>query len=212
MTQPQPAPQPLLLGEADARPALVLAPGAGAPCTSPWMEAFTRLLGERGLTVFRFDFPYMLRAQREHRRLPPDRPAVLRDAWLRVIERLGGAGGLVIGGKSMGGRIASAIADEVGALGLLCLGYPFHPPGRPERLRTAHLRDLRTPALILQGERDPFGRPEELASWQLAPTVRVRWIPDGDHSFKPRVRSGHTLASNLRWAADTAAEFVASLA
>ncbi len=107
----------------------------------------------------------------------------------------------VLGGKSMGGRMASLIADQTGAAGLVCLGYPFHPPGRPERLRTEHLAMLRTPTLICQGERDPFGRPDEVARYDLSHAIRLAWIPDGDHSFKPRKRSGRTWEANLDLAA-----------
>jgi predicted alpha/beta-hydrolase family hydrolase len=77
------------------------------------------------------------------------------------------------------------------------LGYPFHPPGRPDRLRTAHLANLRTPALIVQGTRDPFGTPDEVSGYALARSIRICWIEDGDHSFKPRARSGRTERQNL---------------
>ena len=99
----------------------------------------------------------------------------------------------------------------VGALGLACLGYPFHPPGRPERLRTAHLRELRTPALIVQGERDPFGTREEVGSYELSAAITVAWVPDGEHSFRPRVRSGRTAEENMRLAVQLVADFVIGL-
>jgi predicted alpha/beta-hydrolase family hydrolase len=118
-------------------------------------------------------------------------------SWRDTISELGDAGRLVIGGKSLGGRIASMIADETGVRGLVCLGYPFHPPGKPEQTRTRDLERLRTPALILQGDRDPFGRPEEVSKYELSRAIRVEWLEDGDHSFEPRVRSGRTEAENL---------------
>ena len=102
-----------------------------------------------------------------------------------------------MGGKSLGGRMASLIADEVGAAALVCLGYPFHPPGRPDDLRTAHLLRLQTPTLICQGNRDPFGRPEEVAGYRLSPAIRVAWIADGDHGMVPRKASGRTWEQNL---------------
>jgi predicted alpha/beta-hydrolase family hydrolase len=111
----------------------------------------------------------------------------------------------------MGGRIASMIADEVGARGLACVGYPFHPPGKPEQLRTAHLAALRTPTLILQGTRDPFGTPDEVAGYALSPAIRVQWIEDGDHSLVPRKASGRTRAGNLQTAVEAIAAFVTSL-
>ncbi len=187
---------------------VVLAHGAGGSMDSPFLNDFARGLAARGLRVARFEFPYM-RARRETGRGgAPDREPALREAWRAAIERLGGGPALVIGGKSLGGRIASLVADEVGARGLLCLGYPFHPPGRQDRLRTRHLESLRTPALILQGTRDPFGVPDEVAGYALSEAVRVSWIEDGDHSWKPRVRSGRTLAQNLEEGVQQAAEFV----
>ena len=105
---------------------------------------------------------------------------------------LGPPGRLVLGSKSMGGRVASLIADELGVRGLVCLGYPFHPAGRPERTRTAHLAALATPALIVQGERDALGGRAEVAGYALSPSICLAWRADGDHSFKPRRASGHT--------------------
>jgi predicted alpha/beta-hydrolase family hydrolase len=87
----------------------------------------------------------------------------------------------------MGGRMASMIADEVGARALVCFSYPWHPPGKPEQPRTAHLKELRTPALILQGTRDPFGSPQEVASYTLSPSIRIDWLEGGDHSLRGRV-------------------------
>jgi predicted alpha/beta-hydrolase family hydrolase len=144
----------------------------------------------------------------EPRKKPPNREPVLRACWHAVIEELGGGAGLVIGGKSMGGRIASLIADEAGVAGLVCLGYPFHPPGRPEKLRTAHLAELRTPTLIVQGERDRLGGLDEVAEYTLSKAIELAWMPDGDHSFKPRVRSGRTEADNLADAIAAMARFV----
>jgi hypothetical protein len=110
----------------------------------------------------------------------------------------------------MGGRIASMVADEAGVIGLVCLGYPFHPPGKAEKTRTGHLENLRTPTLILQGTRDSFGSPEDVRSYRLSAAIRIEWLEDGDHSFKPRVRSGRTEADNVRAAIALAAEFIAA--
>ncbi|MGB5416696.1 MAG: alpha/beta family hydrolase, partial [Polyangiales bacterium] len=104
------------------------------------------------------------------------------------------------------------IADEVGAAGLLCLGYPFHPPGKPERLRTAHLETLRTPSLIVQGTRDPLGAEEEVAGYSLSRAIELAWMEDGDHSFKPRKRSGRTLDQNFEAAAAAAIGFIQRIA
>ena len=196
-------------GPADG-PAIVLAHGAGAPMDSPFMNAMAAGLAAAGLRVARFEFPYMHRRRAGERR-PPDREPVLRQTWKQVIAALGGGERLVIGGKSMGGRMASLVADEEGVRGLVCLGYPFHPPDQPERLRTAHLKDLRTPALIVQGTRDPFGGRDEVAGYGLAPSIRVVWMEDGDHSFKPRVSSGRTEKGNLEAAVGEVAGFVNGL-
>ena len=115
---------------------------------------------------------------------------------------------LVVGGKSMGGRVASMIADEVGATGLGCPGYPFHPPGKPEKLRTEHLADLRTPAIFCQGERDTFGTRDEIATFSLSSKIGFAWMPDGDHSFKPRKKSGFTYEQNMMAAMESVAAFV----
>jgi predicted alpha/beta-hydrolase family hydrolase len=96
----------------------------------------------------------------------------------------------------MGGRIASLVADDAGVAGLICLGYPFHPVGNPDKLRVEHLAKIKTPTLIIQGERDPFGTREEVAKYKLSRMVQVTWMVDGDHSFKPRKSSGRTEQQN----------------
>ena len=190
---------------------VVLAHGAGAPMDSPFMTEFARGLAAHGPRVVRFEFDYMKRRRTTGKGGRPDPRPALEQRWSAVIEQLGDPARLVIGGKSMGGRIASMVADRAGVAGLICLGYPFHPPGRPEKLRTAHLLELVTPALILHGTRDPFGKPEEIDAYGLPPSIRVQYVEDGDHSFKPRVRSGRTLEQNLEEAVATAAGFVAGL-
>jgi hypothetical protein len=196
----------------EAAPAtLLLAHGAGAAMDSPWMEQVAAGLAARGLRSARFEFPYMQKRRAAGARGAPDREPVLRAAWREAIDALGGGPRLVIGGKSLGGRIASLVADEVRARGLVCLGYPFHPPGRPEKLRTAHFAELRTPALIVQGTRDPFGTPDEVRRYAFAPAIRLVWIEDGDHDLRPRKSSGRTHAQNLDAALDAVAEFVARL-
>lgn len=191
---------------------LVLAHGAGAPMDSPFMNEFARGVAARGFRVARFEFPYM-RARREHgKRGAPDPPARLQDSWREVVAALGGGERLVIGGKSMGGRIASMVADGVGARGLVCLGYPFHPPGQPEKLRTAHLRELRTPTLIVQGTRDAFGLPEEVAGYALSPAIEVVWLEGGDHSWKPARSSGRTAAQNLDAGVETVSRWLGTVA
>jgi uncharacterized protein len=198
-------------GAMDAPLTLVLAHGAGAPMDHPFMNAIAEGVARKGLRVVRFEFPYMAERRISGKRRAPDREAVLMQAWRDVVAKVGKAAALVVGGKSMGGRIASMIADEVGAAGLICLGYPFHPAGDPIRTRVKHLETLRTPALILQGTRDSFGRPDEVAGYSLAAKIRIVWIEDGDHSFKPRASSGRTEAQNLAAAIEALIKFIDAL-
>ena len=186
----------LIDGPEAAPVTLLLAHGAGAPMDSATMTAAARALAGEGLRVARFEFGYMA-GRRQGVRKPPPRAESVMGEYRDAVAALG-APRVVIGGKSMGGRVASMVADELGVAGLLCLGYPFHPPGRPEQLRTRHLEGLRTPALIVQGTRDPFGGREEVAGYRLSPAIRVLWLEDGDHDLKPRKAvSGLTAAEHL---------------
>lgn len=204
----------IINGKSRAQGVLILAHGAGQGMSSPFMDAMAEGISGSGTQVIRFNFPYMIKALKSGKKAPPDREPVLLDTWKSVIQLLTAEGvtmnRLIIGGKSMGGRMASLIADDQGVGGLVCLGYPFHPPGRPEKLRTAHLENIRTPTLICQGERDSFGRPEEVAGYRLSDRIRMHWIPDGDHSFKPRKASGLDQATNLRSSIEAVAHFIES--
>jgi len=205
----------LVDGPADASWHLLLAHGAGQGRDAPFMATLAAGLAAGGLRVYRFNFPYMMQMQATGRRRPPDRAPVLQAAFIEVIETLLAQGipreRLCIGGKSMGGRMASLIADAQAVAGLVVYGYPFHPPGKPDRLRTGHLATLRTPSLICQGERDPFGRREEVTGYVLSPAIRLCWLPDGEHSFKPRRASGHSEAANLQRAVEASLAFIRSL-
>ncbi|HEY0593257.1 MAG TPA: alpha/beta fold hydrolase [Thermoanaerobaculia bacterium] len=185
----------------------LFAHGAGAPMDSAFMDQVADGLAARGIWVIRFEFPSMA-ARREGAWKPPDPQPRLLATWRRTIDAHRGAGRVFIGGKSMGGRIATMVADEAGVDGVVCFGYPFHPPGKPEQLRTAHLESIRTPLLIVQGTRDALGSREEVAPMHLAPSIRIEWIEDGDHSLKPRARSGMSYADAMRRAVDAAARFM----
>jgi predicted alpha/beta-hydrolase family hydrolase len=206
-------------GPSDAQAHIMLAHGAGAPMTSPFMETIARLLNERGLSVSRFEFEYMAMRREDGRRRPPPRAEKLVPEYeqaVRALRAQAPAGQkLIIGGKSMGGRVASLAAGELFAAGivdgLVCLGYPFHPPGKPENLRTSHLADLRCPALVVQGERDPFGTRPEVETYALSAAIRLTWAGDGDHDLGPRGGSGFTRAGNLALAADAIADFAREL-
>ena len=188
-------------GPAQADCNLILAHGAGQDMRSELMDFMAEGFAAGGLRVVRFRFPYMDQIAGDGRRRPPDREAVLLARFEAVIDEQLASGlrpeGLLIGGKSLGGRMASLVAGRRSVAGLVCLGYPFHPPGRPERLRTAHLATLTRPTLICQGTRDPFGTPDEVAGYRLSPVIRLAWIEDGEHSFKPGRRSGRTWEQNL---------------
>ena len=190
--------------------ALVLAHGAGAGMRSPFMNSFAVGLAARGLTVYRFEFPYMQEIMATGRRRPPDSAAVLERSWKEAIGRLA-LPRPVIGGKSMGGRVASLVADACAVAGLVCLGYPFHPPGKPDRTRTEHLAMLKTPTLICQGTRDPFGSRGDVASYRLSSAIELCWLEDGNRNLEPRRASGRTAQENWEEAMDRIAKFVRSL-
>ncbi|WP_347330936.1 alpha/beta family hydrolase [Marinimicrobium locisalis] len=182
---------------------LVLAHGAGAPMDSDFMNVMATGLCERGIDLWRFEFPYMAERRRTGKKRPPDRQPILLECWQTAIEEAAGDLPLLIGGKSMGGRMASLASQTPGVAGLVCLGYPFHPPGKPEKTRLEPLQNLTVPALIVQGTRDPLGGKEEVAEYDLPPSLDWLWLDDGDHDFKPRVKSGHRQSEHWQSALDT---------
>lgn len=201
-----------------ASAAIVLAHGAGAPQTHPFMVAVARALSERAFDVVTFNFLYA-----EAKRRAPDRNDVLEATWRAVIGAVRARGGaarerLYLGGKSMGGRIATqvaagggrgatqvAAAGDVGELaGLVLLGYPLHPPGKPDRLRASHLPHVRAPMLFVQGSRDPFGTPDELGHVVegLSHGTRLYVVEGGDHSLALPKSRGQTLEQVIARVAD----------
>ncbi len=194
-----------------ARARLLLAHGAGAPMDSEFMNAVAEHLPGTGIEVWRFEFPYMAARRSGGPKRPPDGQARLLESWQRAIakarEELPQGLPLFIGGKSMGGRMASLIADQESVSGLVCLGYPFHPPGKPEKRRTEHLERLQTPTLIVQGSRDRLGSREEVAAYSLSETIEFVWLEDGDHDFKPRVKSGFRQEQHWQTAAEAIINF-----
>jgi predicted alpha/beta-hydrolase family hydrolase len=198
-------------GNSKAPNRLILAHGAGAAMDSPFMDYFARHLAGNDLHVVRFEFPYMQTRRQEGTKRPPDRQPKLLESWRKVIEDLGPAKNLIIGGKSMGGRMASMIADEANAKGLICLGYPFYAPGKVDKPRIDHLKDLKTRTLIAQGERDSMGNLDAVKKYTLSPSISYHWCHDGDHSFKPRKASGVTEEENWTAAIDAIKEFILSL-
>jgi uncharacterized protein len=200
----------LIDGPKTAPKSFLFAHGAGAPMDTPFMKRVAEGVSASGFRVIRFEFPYMQRRRESGKRGAPDPQPVLMKSFHEMIDEVGGHDSLVIGGKSMGGRIATMVADDAAVLGVVCLGYPFHPPGQPAKTRTRHLEVLRTPTLIVQGTRDSFGLPEDVETYKLSRAIRIEWLDDGDHSFKPRVRSGRTEADNLRAAIALVVDFIAA--
>jgi predicted alpha/beta-hydrolase family hydrolase len=197
---------------ADTRaPVLALAPGAGAGEDHPWMQRTGGGLASRGVTVVTFDFPYRLAG----RRLPDRNPvleAAYRDAWRTITSDHGAAAAFCIGGKSMGGRIATQIT-AAGDLtpapaAAVCFGYPLHPPGRGTQRRDQHLPSITCPILFLHGSRDPFGSPEEmkeLVTW--LPRATLSLVDGGDHSLALPARQDRD-GTALERVLDAAAEWI----
>lgn len=195
-------------------PLLLLAHGAGAGMDSAFMELMASLLAERGLAVARFEFGYMAARRAGGKKRPPPKAETLGPEYQTAIIEAGKRWPertLLIGGKSMGGRVASLVADAAHSegliAGLVCLGYPFHPPNHAEKPRTAHLMTLTCPALIVQGERDPFGTKAEIDAYKLPRSIRLHWASDGDHDLGPRGGSGFTRKGNIAAAADAIVAF-----
>lgn len=190
----------------------IFAHGAGAGMDSDFMQQVGKLMASQGVSVGLFDFPYMLKAKAQNKRRPPDRAdkllASFNDALASAQQDLP----LFIGGKSMGGRMASMLVAERAAQthieGVIAFGYPFHPPGKKDTLRVAHFGDIKVPFCVVQGERDTFGKRDELSTLADTSPALIHWIEDGDHSLVPRKKSGLTQQQNWQQAADIAVCFI----
>jgi len=189
---------------------ILLAHGAGAPMDSPFMNEISTELAANGVDVFRFEFAYMA-ARRTGSRKPPPRADRLTQEFIGALDKIETGKTLFIGGKSMGGRVASMVAEGLyqsrGIAGLICLGYPFHPPAKPATLRVSDLETLTVPTLICQGTRDPFGTREQVEDYRLSEAIDLLWLEDGDHDFKPRKTSGLTQTHNIRAATKAICEW-----
>ena len=202
-------------GPASSRKTFAFTHGAGGGMGSDFMNHVAEKLGGAGIRVVRFEFPYMQKTRADGKRRPPDRASVLLETWGAVIDALG-CENLIIGGKSMGGRMASlcAVHRETAGMpvkGCICLGYPFHAPGKPEKVRAEHLAALKTPCLILQGDRDPFGTKAEISNYCLSAAINIRFVADGEHNLIPRRLSGRTQAENWEFAAVEMIRFISSI-
>ncbi len=189
---------------------VLLAHGAGAGMETPFMNTIAEGLGELGWRVKRFEFPYMIKSRERGKKSPPNALPKLQAAFLEVVKECSGP--VVLAGKSMGGRVATTILEESTAVGRVALGYPFHPPGKPGSLRIEHLQSIQKPFMVLQGERDPFGKKEEFPNKWLPSGAELHWIPDGEHSFKARKKSDATTEGNLQLAVEHIHRFCTTLA
>ncbi len=197
----------LIIDGEDNPVTFVFAHGAGAGMDHEFMQSVAKGLAFKGIRVIRFNFPYMIKRAEDGKRRPPDRAPKLLEAYQEIIEQVD-ADKLVIGGKSMGGRMASHLSELDKVAAMACLGFPFHPPGKPEKYKGEHLAELTKLCLILQGERDTFGKREEFADFDLSDSIRVEFIPDGDHSFKPRKSSGYTEQQNIALTVEKLSAFI----
>jgi hypothetical protein len=179
---------------------VVLAHGAGAGMDSDFMSAMARGLCDNGVPVVRFE---------TGTRRPPDRMPILEAAFVEQLQQY--APRCVAAGKSMGGRVASMMLAQQQCLGAISLGYPFHPPGKPENLRTDHWGQIVRPWLIVQGTRDPFGTLGEVGQYSLPESAQVEWLADGDHDFKPRKASGFRQAEHWQRAVDLMTQWLKEL-
>ncbi|GAA0858257.1 alpha/beta family hydrolase [Aliiglaciecola litoralis] len=187
---------------------LILAHGAGADKHSEFMNTMASLLCKRGVKVIRFDFPYMLAAREKQKRQPPNRMPILIDDFIDRVNDADTSLPLFVGGKSMGGRVATMLPLEKQGKGVICLGYPFHPPRKPEKHRTEHLLVSEIATLIVQGERDTFGNRERIAQYALSNAIEVKFLIAADHSFVPLKSSGLTLEQHMDAAANHIVEFM----
>lgn len=207
-------PENNLSGATDAT--LILAHGAGAPADSDFMDCLSKALAREGVKTVRFEFPYMQRAREDGRKRPPDRQPTLLAYFREVIEQVSRAAGgrIFIGGKSMGGRMASLLAAEPELAGILggciCFGYPFHPSGKSERWRIEHFDRFHCPVLIIQGTRDPFGRKGEVLAQQAVADsgCTIHWLVGGEHDFRPLAKQPETQLQLIDEAARATSGFV----
>ncbi|MDP0588526.1 MAG: alpha/beta hydrolase [Candidatus Endonucleobacter bathymodioli] len=198
----------------DYSPLLILAHGAGAGMDSAFMVTMATLLCERNITVVRFNFPYMQQQQATGRKRPPDRKPKLIECWNEVIKQVKtrSSAPIFIGGKSMGGRIATMLEpDTMSKLlvsGVICIGYPFYGAGKQDNPRIEHLKTVLLPHLIIQGDRDTMGNITTVLTYPLSKLIDIYWLKDGSHDLCPRKSSGLTHNQHLDKAAEVISNFI----
>ena len=195
----------------------ILSHGSGAGMNTEFMNHIAKGVTQKGIKTIRFEFPYMTKSREVGKKRAPDSEKKLKAHFINLIEDIqkdNPESTIIIGGKSMGGRIASILTSEKAhpaITGCICLGYPFHPPGKPEKLRTDHLQSIDTPCLIIQGTRDPFGKKKEVETYTLDSKIKIKWIEDGEHSLKTKKSSNQTWQQAMDKAVDAIFEFTRSL-
>jgi uncharacterized protein len=195
-------------GPTNPKALLILAHGAGAGIETEFMSTIAAGIADNDIRVIRFEFPYMTIARETGKRRAPNTAKILVECFTSIIEKYADHSAIFIGGKSMGGRIASMIADTNKIKGCICLGYPFHPPLKPNKLRTDHLQEISTPICIIQGTRDTFGKKEEVSQYSLSSSVTVHWLENGDHSFKTRKKDDKTTTQLIEEAISITTKFI----
>ncbi|CAB0149795.1 hypothetical protein PSI9734_00374 [Pseudidiomarina piscicola] len=169
---------------------VIFAHGAGAGLQSDFMQYIALGLAMNDIEVVRFNFPYWQKFMDTGVRRPPNPMPQLEHSMRTVVEQFDDNKPLVLMGKSLGSRVAFRLADDVGAVAAIALGFPFHPVGKPDKLRVNDLVNHCAANLIIQGERDGFGKPAEVATYPLPESIELHWLNYGDHSFEPTKRSG----------------------
>jgi len=192
-----------------AKALLVFAHGAGADMDSEFISDFTGRLNAINCDVIRFNFPYMDKRAIDGKRRPPDRMPALLTCYEKVLSNITTNLPVFLIGKSMGGRVAATlVADDINVSGVICLGYPFHPQKKPEKLRLEPLQKTTKPILIMQGERDALGSKSEIVDYDLSSLCDLVYLTDGDHNLKPRVKSGFTHQQHIESALTAISRFI----
>lgn len=204
--------------EVETTATLLLAHGAGAPMDSTFMDKLANALALQGIAAARFEFAYMAQRRTGGKKRPPPRADKLIGEFQTALQALLGEceGPVLLGGKSMGGRVAAMLGGGGSlpgrAKGICCFGYPFHPTGKADaQWRLAPLEEAKRPVLILQGDRDPFGSKPEIDDITLPGRVSLTYLEDGNHDFGPRGKSPATLDGNIQEAAQAVFTFAKSL-
>jgi len=194
----------------NAKALVIFAHGAGADKSHDFMETVSQGLNLQQISVLRFNFNYMdERIEKENRR-PPDRMPKLLNCFENILAEVDKSLPIFLAGKSMGGRVAATLAgdENINVEGVMCLGYPFHPQKKPEKLRLEPLQETKKPILILQGTRDALGNEEEIASYEISDKCKCIFFSDGDHNLKPRVKSGFTHSEHINNAINDMVNFM----